>query len=134
MKLCSKEALVLGGIYAVWDIPFSILGFEILSDTVFWLFVVCAFLLCLNRTPKFLRNLISEYSKTSYYLAAVGWIPYVAIIIVFPVLGGSCFFTYPETFMSSFLRGLTYVGSALFLFSLAVAYAKMRKNKESSQK
>lgn len=38
MKLWSKEALVLGGIYGVLDTPFSLLGFELISGVLFLLF------------------------------------------------------------------------------------------------
>ena len=40
MKLWSKEALVLGGIYGVLDTPFSLLGFELISNVVFLLFII----------------------------------------------------------------------------------------------
>lgn len=127
MKLWSKEALILGGIYGVLDTPFSLLGLEILSDAVFLLFVVGILLLLFNKTPKLLNSIITKYPKTSYYLTAVGWIPYAMIIVGFSTLGGSHFFTYPDTFITAFLQDIAYISYALAVLSLLIAFVRTRK-------
>ena len=40
MKICSKEALILGGVYMVLATPFSLLGFSVISDILFIVFVI----------------------------------------------------------------------------------------------
>lgn len=89
MKLWSKEALVLGGIYGVLETPLSLLNFENISDILFILFIICILMLSSNRTPKFLSEFISKFPKTSYYLAAIGWIPYFMIITTIVFLGST---------------------------------------------
>ena len=42
MKLWSKEALLLGGIYGILETPFTYLNFEFITDTLFIVFVYCA--------------------------------------------------------------------------------------------
>ena len=86
MKLWSKEALVLGGIYGVLATPFSLLGFELISDVVFLLFIVYAIMLLFNKTPKFISFVMNKYPKMTYYLAAIGWVPYFMIIIGFAMM------------------------------------------------
>lgn len=129
MKLWSKDALVLGGIYGVLDTPFSILGFEAISNGLFWLFVGSALMLCFNKTPKYLSLFIAEYPKTSYYLASFGWIPYMMILTTITLLGSSFFIAYTENFVVTFLYATAYTGLALALISLIIAYMKARKNK-----
>lgn len=127
MKLWSKEALVLGGIYGVLDTPFSLLDFESISDILFLLFIICMLMLCFNKTPKFLSNLISNYPKTSYYLCAIGWIPYFMIITTIVLLGGSYFVSYSEEFIVRFLFNLAYVSLGMAFISLSIAFIRKRQ-------
>ncbi len=83
MKLWSKEALVLGGMYGVLDTPFSLLGFESISDILLLLFIGCAIMLCFNKIPKLISYTINHYTKISYYLMAFGVAQYFGIIFAF---------------------------------------------------
>ena len=129
MKSWSKEALVLGGIYSVLDTPFSLLGFEMISNVFFGLFIGSALMLCFNKTPKYLSWFITRYPQTSYYLASFGWVPYVMMLTTIAFLGSSYLITYTENFAVSFLYSIVYVGLFLSLISLIIAFVKMRKTK-----
>jgi len=129
VKLWSKEALVLGGIYGVLDTPFSLLGTEMVSNALFWLFIGSALMLCFNKTPKYLSLFITQYPKTSYYLASFGWIPYIMILTTIAFLGSAFFITYTENFVVSFFYATVYVGLILALISLIIAFIKSHKNK-----
>jgi len=126
MKLWSKEALVLGGLSGVLETPLSLLGFETIADILFILFIGCVFMLCINRTPKFLSALISNYPKTAYYLAAIGWIPYFLLITTATFLGSVHFVPYSKEVILSFFYSLAYTSLGLAFISLAVAV--IRKN------
>ncbi len=129
VKLWSKEALVLGGIYSVLDTPFSLLGAEMISYGLFWLFMGSALMLCFNKTPKYLSLLITGYPQTSYYLASFGWVPYVMLFTTIAFLGSSYLITYTENFAVSFLYSIVYVGLVLALISLIITFIKTRQNK-----
>ncbi len=90
MKLWSKEALVLGGGFGVLDTLASLLGVETVSEILFMVFFGCVIMLCFNKTPKFLQQLITGYPVTSYYLAAIGWVPYF-MIVTFMIIAGIFF-------------------------------------------
>ena len=64
MKLWSKEALVLGGMYGVLETPFTYLGFEKIANILFVVFIWCMIKLCFNKTPKFIAKTIENYPKT----------------------------------------------------------------------
>lgn len=127
MKVWSKEALVLGGIYSVLNAPLSLLRFEIISTGLFWFFLGSALMLCFNKTPKYLSLLVNNYPKTSYYLASFGWIPYAVLIITTVVFGGVFFVKYTEDFIVSFLYCVGYAGLAFIFISLLIAFMKARK-------
>lgn len=133
MKLWSKEALVLGGIYGVLDTPFSLLGFETISNVLFGLFIGSALMICFNKMPKYLSWFIPQYPKTSYYLASFGWVSYLMMITTIAFLGSTYVITYTENFVVSFLYGTVYIGLILALISLIIAFVKARKNESINQ-
>lgn len=67
MKLWSKEAFVLGGIYGVLSTPCAYLGLENIGIMLFFLFVVGVFLLFFNKMPE-------SFSKT-IKLRLVNYLP-----------------------------------------------------------
>ena len=129
MKLWSKEALVLGGIYGVLETPFSLLRFELISDVVFLSFIVCAIMLLFNKTPGFISFVMSKYPQTAYYLAAIGWIPYLMIIIGFAIIGCYQIFGYTDVMLEYLLFGLAISALLAAVVSLIVAYITARKRK-----
>lgn len=131
MKLWSKEALVLGGLSGVLETPLSLLGFETISNILFILFIGCILMLCFNRIPKFLSALISNYPKTAYYLAAIGWIPYFLLITTIVFIGTTYFITYSEKFIVYSLYSLAYASLGMAFISLVTAFVRI-KTKTSS--
>lgn len=126
MKLWSKEALVLGGLSGVLETPLSLLGFKNLAGIFFILFIICMLMLCFNHAPKFLSDFISRCPKTSYYLAAIGWIPYFMITATIAFAASTYFVSYSEEFIVRFLFGLTYISLGMALISLAVAFVRIK--------
>ena len=128
MKLWSKEALVLGGIYGVLETPLSFLGVENISDILFLLFILGIFMLCFNKTPKFLSNFISNYPKTSYYLCAIGWIPYFMFIGFIMLIGSGYIIDYSDTTVEYIMNIISYPYTTIYLAiaSLTIAFARKR--------
>lgn len=89
MKYWSNEALVLGGLYGVLGAPFTFMG-NSFGDGVLSLllaiFTLCMLMLCFNKTPKFIYKIIEKLPRVSYYLIAIGWIPYAAIFGLVAIL------------------------------------------------
>lgn len=129
MKLWSKEALVLGGMYGVLDTPFSLLGFELISNVVFLSFIVCAVMLLFNKTPKFISFIINKYPQTAYYLIAIGWVPYVIIILCFTMVGSHLLIGYADAMLGYLLFALVVFALLATIISLMIAYAKAEKTK-----
>ena len=127
MKLWSKEALVVGGLYGILETPLSLLGMDNVTDILFLLFIALIFALCLGKTPKFLSTFIHKYSRISYYLISIGWIPYFLMVVVAIVLGARFLLGYSEYLLEKFLYGTAYLGLGLALLSLIIAFIKKRK-------
>ncbi len=129
MKLWSKEALVLGGVYGVLETPFSLFGFEYISDALFLLFIGCVIMLCFNKTPKFITYVIHNCPKISYYLCSIGWIPYVILIVSISVFGFISYTGYNGALLVNIVLWLAYSSLLLSILSLAIAFIKdKRKN------
>ena len=128
MKLWSKEALLLGGMYGILEAPFTYLKCEFITDILFFIFICCAIMLCFNRTPKFISKTIENYPNISYYLVSIGWIPYFVIsgLILF-ILSGFII-DYSESFLELVFKYLYYILPLLIFASLIIAFIKKRKN------
>lgn len=127
MKLWSKEALVLGGIYGVLETPFSFLGLENTTDILFVLFILGMFMLCFNKIPKFLSNFISNYPKTSYYLCAIGWIPYFMFIVFVMLIGSGYIVDYSDTTVEYSMNVMSYPYTTIYLAIASLIIAFVRK-------
>ena len=129
MKLWSKEALLLGGIYGILETPFTYLEFEFITDTLFIVFVCCAIMLCFNRTPKFISKTIENYTNTSYYLISIGWIPYFVILGTILFILSGFIIDYSESFLEMVFKYLYYILPLLMLVSLIAAFIKKQTSK-----
>lgn len=127
MKLWSKEALIIGGFYGILETPLSFLGMDNVTDILFLLFIVLIFALCFGKTPKFLSEFIRKYPRISYYLTAIGWVPYFLMVAVAIILGIGFLLGYSEYLQENVLYGTAYLGLGLTLLSLIVAFIKKRK-------
>ena len=90
MKLWSKEALILGGVYGVLTTPFTYFHnqyFEQIHFVLLGLFVIFMFLNFFNKTPSFIYTFTKQHPILSYYLISIGWIAYFLIfgIIIIPL-------------------------------------------------
>lgn len=83
MKLWSKESLMVGGIYSVLSTPFFMYKTSITEQInifLFSIFIICMFLLYWSRFYLFISSLVRKFSRISYYLMSIGWIPYFLIV------------------------------------------------------
>ena len=126
MKLWSKESLVIGGLYGILETPLSFLEMEKITDILFLLFIALIFLLCLGKTPKFLSEFIRKYPRISYYLTAIGWVPYFLMVVIAIILGIGFLSGSLEHLQENVLYGTAYLGLALALLSLIVAFIKSK--------
>ncbi|MBR4105759.1 MAG: hypothetical protein IKK52_00470 [Alphaproteobacteria bacterium] len=126
MKLYSQEALILGGIYGVLDTPFAYMKFEYITDFLFIAFVVFIFMLLFNRVPKFVSYIQSNYPIASYYLAAIGWVPYFLILIFFIIILMSFVSEYIAENIATIMFSLQGVDLILMGLSLLAAFGRKK--------
>ena len=129
MKLWSKEALVLGGIYSVLSTPF-VYGhkavLEQISSILLIIFIICAIMLCFNKIPKFITYILNKYPKIAYYLAAFGWIPYFTIVAVVGLFISAYFIEYDENNIEWWFKIMHYVLELGIPVSLIIAFVRQK--------
>ncbi len=129
MKLWSKEALVLGGIYSVLSTPF-VYGhktvLEQISSILLVIFIICAIMLCFNKIPKFITYILNKYPKIAYYLAAFGWIPYFTIVVVVGLFVSAYFIEYDENNIEWWFKIVHYVLEFGIPVSLIIAFVRQK--------
>ncbi len=125
MKLCSKEALLWGGIYCVLATPLSYLDQEgTVSAVLFLGFVVGMVLLCFNKVPKFIYYVINHYPRTSYYLMSIGWVPYFVFIGLVGIIAVASFFEWGEEMLNIVMKVFGYISAAGIPLSLLIAFVR----------
>ncbi|MBO4294968.1 MAG: hypothetical protein J5896_05960 [Alphaproteobacteria bacterium] len=129
MKLWSREALVLGGVYSVLSTPFvygrSQISEHILS-ILFIIFALYLVLLCFNKTPKLIAHILNTYPGMSYYLTAIGWIPYFAMIFITGLFVSSYFI---ENDITSLLIWIGYTLELAIPVSVIIAFIRQKNEK-----
>lgn len=123
MKLYSKEALLLGGLYTVLAIPFTYLN-ESISGILLLLFIGLAITLCFKKKLRFLERMISGYPKISNCLSSIGWYPYIFIIFTVSFTASGYFFDYQDDSIEKVLSIFDYGTSILLVISLVYAIYK----------
>lgn len=129
MKLWSKEALVLGGIYGVLSAPCVYLNLENIGYCLFLVFIACMLGVCFNKVPKFINEVIENYPKTAYYLASIGWIPYFAIIGIVGFIALGCFIEYSDSMVERLMKLYVWILDLGVPVSLAVAFIWQKLHK-----
>lgn len=129
MKLWSKEALVLGGVYGVLSTPLAYLKLENADVVVSILFILCLIALCVNKTPKFIDKIMKNYPKMAYYLASIGWIPYFVIISMVSFFGFGSFIEYSDSTIQVLVKFFVWILNLGVPISLVVAFVRQRLNK-----
>ena len=80
MKLFSKEALLLGGIYGLYSFPLTFFEESFVANLLIFImtvvFLVSMIRLLFNNVPKFIMNFLQKYPRLSIYLIASGWFFY----------------------------------------------------------
>lgn len=130
MKLCSKDALLLGGIYGGIATPLAYTSNELLemfADILFCLFIGGNVLLLMNKMPKFITVVQNKFPKLSYYLREIGWIPYVVFLCLGIFIGSGFVVDYTPTQLEQaadiFKSGIPII----FLIALICAFLKHKK-------
>ena len=126
MKLYSKEAMLLGGLYTVSAIPFTYLN-KSSSGILMLLFISLAIILYLNKELRFLERIIAGYPKISYCLSSIGWYPYVFIIFTVSFTASGYFMDYQDDFIENIFAIFDYGTSVLLIISLVSAIYKSFK-------
>lgn len=126
MKLWSKEALVLGGIYSVLDIPLLILNLETIREILFVLFIVFAVMLCLNKIPVFISYIIKHYPIISYYLCSFGWIIYFIIITMIGIIPLAALFEWQDNTIEILMKIYSFICTWGTPLSLLLAFLRTK--------
>ena len=129
MKLWSKEALVLGCIYGVLSTPLAYLELENINMIVLILFILCLIMLCFNKTPKFIDEVIRNYPKTAYYLSSIGWIPYFVIISIVGFIALDTFVEYSDNTVKVIGNIYVWILNLGIPVSLIIAFVRQKMNK-----
>lgn len=128
MKLYSKEALLLGGIYGVLDVIFSFFGFVVMSDILFCIFFISLGMLMFNKVPKFLMYIMKKYVKMSYYMCSIGWVTYFILLSTFVLLGLNFIGSVSQENIVSLSIVIAYSGLFFAFISIFVALYKRKNN------
>lgn len=83
MKIYSKDAFTLGGLYIILEPLFTYIPLEIfdyLSSILFVFFIYLLLKILFGKTPAFIINLQTRNILVGHYLRAIGWIPYFCFI------------------------------------------------------
>jgi hypothetical protein len=82
LKICSKENILLGGIYVILDAPFFYANIEKVSSFLLVVFVLGLVIQCFKPNVFKLEQMLASYPRVSYYLSSIGWIPYFNILSI----------------------------------------------------
>ena len=126
MKLYSKEAMLLGGLYTVLAIPFTYLN-ESISGILLLLFIGLAIMLYFKKKLMFLERMISSYPKISSCLSSMGWYPYIFIIFTVSFTASGYFFDYQDDSIEKVFSIFDYSTSVLLIISLIYSIYKSFK-------
>lgn len=132
MKLYSKETLLLGGIYEVLGTPLAYISNEItdfISGILFLGFIICIFYLFFNKIPIFISKIQNNFPKLTYYLNAIGWIPYAFVAIFIILIGSGYIIDYTDETLENIVVILQYFDPIAILISLLYALLKFIKLK-----
>ena len=102
--------------------PFSLLGFSVISDILFIVFVISGILLFFNVKFKFIDYILNKHETLSYYLCSFGWVPYFIAVMFLLLVCTHVIFGYEQEFLQ---------WSAFFYLRL---WHFLRKNAESKMR
>lgn len=123
MKLYSKEAMFLGGLYTVLAIPFTYLN-EASSGILLLLFICLAIILYFNKKLRFLERIVAGYPRISNCLSSMGWYPHIFIIFTISFIVSGYFIDYQDDSIEKIFSIFDYVTSILLIISLVYSIYK----------
>ena len=129
MKLWSREALTLGGIYSVLSTPFLMLKtpmVEQIALSLFAMFIICMFLLYSPKFSLWIGKQTDNFPKLSYYLMSVGWLPYFLIIGPLAIFICAVVFSWNDNVLNRTIGVFNLICSWGLPFSLIVAYIRIK--------
>ncbi len=124
MKLYSNEALCLGGIFSVVSAPFIYAGIEPVALILLFAFVALMFGITFNKVPFFVTYMINHHPKITYYLSAIGWIPYFTIIYPLALIAICAFFDLSDKTSEFWFNVYVWALNLGAFISLLIAYIK----------
>lgn len=128
MKLYSNEALCLGGIFSVVSAPFIYAGIESVALILLFAFVVLMFGIAFNKVPFFITYMINHHPEITYYLSAIGWIPYFAIVYPVVLIAICTFFNLSDKTSEFWFNIYTWILSFGAFISLLIASIKRSRS------
>ena len=129
MKLWSREALTLGGIYSVLSTTFLMLKSpmaEQIALSLFAMFIICMFLLYSPKFSLWVGKQTDNFPKLSYYLMSVGWLPYFLIIGPLAIFICAGVFTWDDDILNRTMSVFNLICSWGLPVSLIVAYIRIK--------
>ena len=129
MKLWSREALTLGGIYSVLSTPFLMLKTpmaEQIALSLFAMFIICMFLLYSPKFSLWVGKQTDNFPKLSYYLMSIGWLPYFLIIGPLAIFICAGVFAWDDDILNSTMSVFNLICSWGLPVSLIVAYIRIK--------
>lgn len=132
MKVISKEALVLGGLYSVLITPFYLVKNRYLEEIGFIigiLFILSLILLYNNKFSNYVSNKIKLHPNISYYLTAAGWVIYFMFAGIACIPEISTILNLQDNTLEIVMNVFSFICNWGIPVSLVIAFAKTRKAK-----
>lgn len=129
MKLWSREALMVGGIYSVLSTPFLILKTPMTEQIdlfLFFLFILCMLFLYWSKFSSLISKQTDNFPKLSYYLISIGWLPYFLIIGIFAIFICAGVFSWSDNILDRTIGVFNLICSWGLPVSLVVAYIRAK--------
>ncbi|MBO5039406.1 MAG: hypothetical protein J6C85_08170 [Alphaproteobacteria bacterium] len=133
MKSHIKDILLLGGIYFIGSTVLAFFPTLNIADTIWLLLAVIALIILIfKKRLSFLEKLKNTLPRLSFFLTAIGWLPYVATSVSFLLLAIHLIFTnqIPLYLLQNIYIISEYIYAALFLLSLIYAAYRVFYKKE----
>ena len=111
MKLWSKEALAIGGIYSVF---------------LFSIFIISMFMLYWPKFSLVVSNQTKKFPRILYYLMSIGWIPYFVIIGMVVLFIFIVVFSWQDNTIETTTNIFNLICSWGAPVSLVIAYVRVR--------
>lgn len=100
---------------------------EQINILLFSVFIICMFLLYWSGFYLFISSLVRKFSRISYYLISIGWIPYFLIIGSLGIFICAGVFSWNDNMLDRMISIFNLICSWGLPVSLIIAYIRSRK-------